>query len=121
MTIIGNLLIPGAFGVLDADAFLWTLKMFGIILVLIGVIALEAADVRSFVFVKVKPQTGDLLPQLFDIKGVEKAAALAGPHDYLLTIKSRNLAKTRSMILKRIQNIPGIDDVETLVVIKDYR
>ncbi|MFW9927263.1 MAG: Lrp/AsnC ligand binding domain-containing protein, partial [Candidatus Thorarchaeota archaeon] len=121
VTIIGNLIIPGAFGVLDADAFLWSLKIFGVILVLIGVISLQASDIRSVVLIKVKPQTGDLLPQLFDIKGVETAAALAGKHDYLLTIKSRNLAKTRSMILKRIQKIPGIADVETLVVIKDYR
>lgn len=121
MTIIGNLIIPGAFGLLDSSVFLWTLMMFGIILVMIGVIALEASDVRSLVLIKVKPQTGDLLPHLFDINGVEKAAALAGPHDYILTIKSRNLAKTRSMILKRIQKIPGIADVETLVTIKDYR
>lgn len=121
MTIIGNLIIPGAFGLLDSSVFLWTLMMFGIILVMIGVIALEASDVRSLVLIKVKPQTGDLLPRLFDINGVEKAAALAGPHDYILTIKSRNLAKTRSMILKRIQKIPGIADVETLVTIKDYR
>jgi DNA-binding Lrp family transcriptional regulator len=121
VTLIGSLMLPGAFGILEADAFLWTLKIFGVILVVIGVIALEASDIRSLVIIKVKPQTGDLLPQLFDIKGVEKVAALAGPHDYMLTIKSRNLAKTRSMILKRIQKIPGIDDVETLVVIKDYR
>lgn len=121
MTIIGNLIIPGAFGLLDSSVFFWTLTMFGVILVMIGVIALEASDVRSLVLIKVKPQTGDLLPHLFDIKGVEKAAALAGPHDYILTIKSRNLAKTRSMILKRIQKIPGIADVETLVTIKDYR
>ncbi|TET08257.1 MAG: Lrp/AsnC family transcriptional regulator [Candidatus Thorarchaeota archaeon] len=121
MTIIGNLIIPGAFGLLDSSVFFWTLTMFGVILVMIGVIALEASDVRSLVLIKVKPQTGDLLPRLFDINGVEKAAALAGPHDYILTIKSRNLAKTRSMILKRIQKIPGIADVETLVTIKDYR
>lgn len=121
VTVIGNLLIPGAFGVLDADAFMWSLKMFGVILVMIGVIALQASDVRSFVMVKVKPMTGDLLPELFDIKGVEKVAAIAGMHDYILSIKSRNLAKTRSMILKRIQKISGINDVETLVVIKDYR
>ncbi|MHA1948654.1 MAG: Lrp/AsnC ligand binding domain-containing protein [Candidatus Thorarchaeota archaeon] len=121
MTILGNLLIPGAFGVLDADVFMMSLRMFGIILVIIGVIALQASEVRSLVLIQVKPQTGDLLPQLYDIKGVEKAAALAGPHDYLLTIKSRNLAKTRSMILKKIQTIQGIDEVETLVVIKDYR
>ena len=121
VTVIGNLLIPGAFGVLDADAFMWSLKMFGVILVMMGVLALEASDVRSIVMIRVKPLTGDLLPELFDIRGVEKAAALAGPHDYILTIKSRNLAKTRSMILKRIQKIPGIDDLETLVVIKDYR
>ncbi len=121
VTIIGNLIIPGAFGLSDSNVFLWTLTMFGVILVMIGVIALEASDVRSLVLIKVKPQTGDLLPHLFDIKGVEKAAALPGPHDYILTIKSRNFAKTRSMILKRIQKIPGIADVETLVTIKDYR
>ncbi len=120
ITIIGNFVLPGAFGVLESDAFLWTLTIFGVILVMIGVIALEASDIRSLVLIKVKPQTGDLLPQLFDIKGVEKAAALAGPHDYILSIKSRNLAKTRSMILKKIQKIPGIDDVETLVTIKEY-
>ncbi|MFX1560006.1 MAG: Lrp/AsnC ligand binding domain-containing protein [Promethearchaeota archaeon] len=120
-TVLGNLLIPGAFGVLDADAFMWSLKVFGVILVMIGVLTLQASDVRSIVMVKVKPMTGDLLPELFSIKGVEKAAAIAGPQDYILSIKSRNLAKTRSLILKRIQKIHGIDDVETLVVIKDYK
>jgi DNA-binding Lrp family transcriptional regulator len=121
VTVIGNLLIPGAFGEIGIDAFLWSLKTLGVILVMIGVIALEASDVRSIVLIKVKPQTGDLLPELFDIKGVEKAAALAGPHDYLLSIKSRNLAKTRSLILKKIQMIEGISDLETLVTIKEYR
>ena len=120
ITVIGNLLIPGAFGVLDSTAFLWSLKFFGIILVVIGIIALEASDVRSVVLIKVKPMTGDLLPQLFDIKGVEKAAALTGDHDYLLSIKSRNLTKTRSLILNKIQKIEGISDVETLVVIKEF-
>ncbi|MFW9833295.1 MAG: Lrp/AsnC ligand binding domain-containing protein [Candidatus Thorarchaeota archaeon] len=120
ITVTGSLLLPGIFGVLDTSAFMWSLKLFGIILVLIGVIALEASDIRSVVLVKVKPMTGDLLPKLFDIKGVEKAAALAGTPDYLLSIKSRNLTKTRSLILKKIQKIEGISDVETLVVIKEY-
>jgi DNA-binding Lrp family transcriptional regulator len=120
ITVIGNLLIPGAFGVLDADGFLWSLKMFGVILVMIGVVALEASDVRSLVLIKVKPMTGDLLPELFDIKGVEKVSALAGNCDYLLSVKSRNLIKTHSMILKKIQKIQGIYDYETLVVIKEY-
>lgn len=120
VTLIGNLLIPGAFGLFEADSFLWSLKLFGIILVMIGVGALEASDVRSLVLIKVKPLTGDLLPELFDIKGVETAAALAGHHDYLLNIKSRNLTKTRSLILKRIQKIQGIEDFETLVVMEEY-
>ncbi|MFX1481890.1 MAG: Lrp/AsnC ligand binding domain-containing protein [Promethearchaeota archaeon] len=121
VTLVGNLILPGAFGVLDADTFLWILKMIGITLVVIGVLALESSDVRSLVLIKVKSQTGDLLPHLFDIKGVETAAALAGTHDYLLTIKSRNLSKTRTLILKKIQMIPGIADIETLVSIKTYR
>ncbi len=121
VTLIGNLFIPGGFGVIDTDPFMWILTILGIILVMIGILALQASEVRSIVVVKIKPQTGDLLPQLFDIKGVEKAAALAGPFDYLLTIKSRTLAKTNSMVLKKIEKIPGIERTETLVVMRDHR
>ena len=121
MTLIGNALIPGAFGEIETDLFMWVLTIIGIILVMIGILALQASDVRSYVIVKVKPQVGDILPDLFKIKGVERAAALAGMHDYILTIKSRNLAKTRTKILKRIQEVKGIDKLETLVIIRDYR
>ncbi|MFX0053651.1 MAG: Lrp/AsnC ligand binding domain-containing protein [Promethearchaeota archaeon] len=121
ITLVGNLIIPGAFGSLPADAFLWTLKLFGIGLVIIGILALQAADVRSLVIIKVKPQTEDILPALFDIKGVEKAAALAGESDYILSIKSRSLGKTRTGILRKVQAIPGVEDIQTLIVLKDYR
>ncbi|MFW9802715.1 MAG: Lrp/AsnC ligand binding domain-containing protein [Candidatus Thorarchaeota archaeon] len=121
ITIIGNLMIPGAFGILPGDAFLWTLKFFGIGLVIIGILTLQAADVRSLVIIKVKPQTEDILPALFDIKGVEKAAALAGQYDYMLSIKSRSLSKTRTGILKKVQAIPGVEDIQTMIVLKDYR
>lgn len=121
VTLIGNMIIPGGFGVIQTDPFMWILTLLGIILVMIGILALQASDVKSIVIIKVKPHTGDLLPQLFDIKGVERASALAGTHDYLLTIKSRTLAKTNSMILKRIQKIPQIEHIETLVVLREYR
>ena len=121
ITLIGNALLPGAFGIIETDPFMWTLTILGIVLVMIGIISLQAADVHSFVLVKVKPLVGDLLPELIDIRGVEKVAALAGTHDYILTIKRKNLAKTRTKILNRIQKIPGIDDIETLVVIKEFR
>ncbi len=121
LTLIGNLFLPGAFGDVSNDAFLWTLRAFGVILVMIGVVALEASDVRSIVLIKVCPMTGDLLPMLFDIKGVESAAAIAGKYDYLLTIKSRSLGKTRERILKRVQKIAGVAEIETLVVLRDYR
>ncbi len=121
VTLLGNIVLPGAFGSITADIFLWTLKIFGIGLVIIGILSLQAADVRSLVIIKVKPQTKDILPALFDIKGVEKASALAGKYDYLLSIKSRSLSKTRTGILNRIQTIPGVESVETMIVLKDYR
>jgi drug/metabolite transporter (DMT)-like permease len=121
VTLLGNMLIPGAFGSITADIFLWTLKIFGIGLVIIGILSLQAADVRSLVVIKVKPHTKDILSALFDIKGVEKASALAGKYDYLLSIKSRSLSKTRTGILNRIQKIPGVESVETMIVLKDYR
>ncbi|MHA1858524.1 MAG: Lrp/AsnC ligand binding domain-containing protein, partial [Candidatus Thorarchaeota archaeon] len=121
VTLIGNMFIPGAFGAVTGDVFLWTLRVFGVILVMIGVVALEASDVRSIVLIKVCPLTGDLLPDLFAIKGVETAAALAGEYDYLLTIKSRSLGKTRKLILRKVQQVAGVKDIETLVVLRDYR
>jgi drug/metabolite transporter (DMT)-like permease len=118
VTVAGSLMGLGA---LTTDPFLWTLKILGVILVMVGVVALQASEVRSFVLIKVKPMTGDLLPELFAIKGVEKASALAGSYDYILSIRSRNLAKTRTKILRKVHMIKGVDDVETLVVIRDYR
>ncbi|MHA2601705.1 MAG: Lrp/AsnC ligand binding domain-containing protein [Candidatus Thorarchaeota archaeon SMTZ1-83] len=120
-TVIGNLVMPGAFGSVTYDMFLWILKIFGVGLILIGVVALQAADVRSLVLIKVRPQTGDILPELYDIRGVETAAALAGSQDYLLSIKSRSLSKTRTGILKKVQAIPEVEMIQTLVILKDYR
>ncbi|MFW9943539.1 MAG: Lrp/AsnC ligand binding domain-containing protein [Candidatus Sifarchaeia archaeon] len=121
ITIIGNLLIPGAFGSMTFDSLFFVFKVLGVGLVLVGVVALQAADVRSLVFVKVRPQTGDILPALFDIRGVETAAALAGFYDYVLSVKSRSLSKTRTGILKKVQAIPEVQIIQTLVVLKDYR
>ncbi len=120
MTLIGNIFVPGAFGVVSSDIFQWILKIFGVALVMIGVISLQASDVRSIVIINVKQLTGDLLPVLFDIKGVESAAALAGTHDYLVSIKSRSLGKTRNNILKKLQAIPEVKRIETMVVLRDY-
>jgi drug/metabolite transporter (DMT)-like permease len=121
ITLIGNYILPGAFGDLSSDSFLLIVKGFGIILVMIGVIALQASDVRAIVLIKVKPFTGDILPDLFEIKGVEKASAVAGDFDYLICIKSRSLGKTRTNILNKLNEIPEIKYQETLVVLQDYR
>ncbi len=121
ITIVGNLLIPGAFGHVMLEAPFFVLKVFGVGLVLIGVVALQAADVRSLVFIKVRPQAGDILPALYDIRGVETASAMAGFYDYLLSVKSRSLSKTRTGILKKVQAIPEVETIQTLVVLKDYR
>ncbi|UCH05339.1 MAG: Lrp/AsnC ligand binding domain-containing protein [Candidatus Thorarchaeota archaeon] len=121
ITVVGDLFIPGAFGSVTYDMLLWILKIFGVGLILIGIVALQAADVRSLVFIKVRPQTGDILPDLYNIKGVETAAALAGSQDYLLSIKSRSLSKTRTGILKKVQAIPEVEMIQTLVVLEDYR
>ena len=121
IALVGNFLLPGAFGELTTDIFVWIVKGFGIILVIIGVIALQAADVRALVLIKVKSQTGDILPVLFNINGVEKASAIAGDYDYLLCIKSRSLGKTRSNILNKLNAIPEIKYHETMVVLQDFR
>ncbi|MGM0687673.1 MAG: hypothetical protein ACQET3_11935, partial [Promethearchaeati archaeon] len=83
ITLIGNLILPGSFGAIAEESLFWILKMFGVLLVISGVIVLETSDVRSLVVVKVKPQTGDIIELLWAINGVESVSALAGKHDYL--------------------------------------
>ncbi|NHJ13826.1 MAG: Lrp/AsnC family transcriptional regulator [Candidatus Thorarchaeota archaeon] len=121
LTLIGNFLIPGAFGELPSETYLMVLQVLGITLIMLGVISLQGSDVRAMVLIKVKPQTGDLLPELYDIKGVESAAAMAGVYDYMLSIKSRSLSKTRTGILKKVQAIPQVQSIETIMILKDYR
>jgi len=121
LSFFGNFLLPGAFGTLPSEMYLIMLSIFGVILVMLGVITLQAADVRALVLIKVKPLTGDILPDLYDIKGVETASALAGKFDYILSIKSRSLSKTRTGILKKVQAIPEVQSIETIIVLKDYR
>ncbi|MBE0527154.1 MAG: hypothetical protein IH631_09445, partial [Candidatus Thorarchaeota archaeon] len=70
VTLIGNFIIPGGFGNIETDPFMWILTIFGIILVMMGILALQAADVRSIVLIKVKPLVGDILPELFAVRGV---------------------------------------------------
>lgn len=120
ITLIGNWIFPGSFGTIAGGSFVWTLKLFGILLVISGVIALETSDVRSLIMVQVKPQTGDIIESLWAINGVESVSALAGKHDYLLSVRTRNLGKTRTKILKRVQSIQGIEDTETLVVLEEF-
>ncbi len=120
ITLIGNLILAGSFGPIAEESLFWILKMFGVLLVVSGVIVLETSDVRSLVVVKVKPQTGDIIELLWAINGVESISALAGKHNYLLAVRTRNLGKTRTKILKRVQSILGIQDIETLVVFKEF-
>lgn len=121
LTLIGNYVIPGAFGTLPSETYLMVLQILGVTLVMMGVISLQGSDVRAMVLIKVKPQTSDILPDLYNIKGVESAAAMAGLYDYMLSIKSRSLSKTRTGILKKIQAIPQVESVETIMILKDYR
>ncbi|NWF96598.1 MAG: Lrp/AsnC ligand binding domain-containing protein [Candidatus Thorarchaeota archaeon] len=121
VSVIGSLTLPGSFGPITSDPTTWILRTFGVILVVVGIVALEGSDVRSIILIRTKSNAGDLLPALFSVKGVESASALAGREDYLLSVRSRSLAKTRKLVLKKIQQIEGVNTIQTLVVLKEYR
>ncbi|MEM2143412.1 MAG: hypothetical protein QXQ81_09160, partial [Candidatus Thorarchaeota archaeon] len=86
ISMVGSLLAPDSvvFGPVSTDVLSWILKVVGVTLVVLGIVALESSDVRAIVIINVGPMVGDILPELFSIKGVESASALAGKHDYLL-------------------------------------
>ncbi len=119
--IVGHMILPTGFEEMGGTPTIWILRVIGVTLVLLGILALETSDVRSIILIRVKPATGDLLPAFFRVRGVESASALAGTQDYILSVRSRSLAKTRKQILKQIQEIKGVAQIQTLVVLKEYR
>ncbi len=120
LTMMGAFLFPGVFNPPATDFLSWMLKLTGTIFVIAGIVALSTATFRGFVFVKIRPGTGDIMAQLRRIHGVRCVSAVSGRWDYLIRIEIRTLTSTRVKTLHEIEEINGVIDMETAIILKEW-
>lgn len=120
LTMLGAFLFPAIFNPPATDFLSWMLKLTGTVFVIAGILALSSATLRGYVFVKLRPGTGDIMGELRSIHGVRRVSAISGHWDYLIRIEIRTLSSTRAMTLRKIEEVKGVIDMETSLILKEW-
>jgi uncharacterized membrane protein len=120
LTLLGAFLFPGVFNPPATDFLSWLLKFTGTIFVIAGIIALSMSEIPGYVLVKLRYGTGDIMADLRRIHGVRRVSAISGNWDYLIRINIRSLSSVRAKTLKRIEKTPGVIDMETLLIFREW-
>jgi uncharacterized membrane protein len=120
LTLLGAFLFPGIFNPPATDFLSWMLKITGTIFVSAGIMALSTATLRGYVFVKLRHGTGDIMSELRRIHGVRQVSAISGQWDYLIRIEIRTLSSTRVKTLQKIEEVKGVIDMETSLILKEW-
>jgi len=98
------------------------IKIFGVILIILGITSFAFTLVKAYIFIKLK--TGydieKLMQDLWNIKGVSRVCAVAGKYDIILKIRTRTLVKGYEKIIKQIEKIEAIDEYKWESVLKEW-
>ena len=75
---------------------------------------------RGYVLVKLRPGTGDIMKELRRIYGVSRVSAISGKWDYIIRIDIRSLSSARVKTLQRIEETPGVIDMQTQLILREW-
>lgn len=120
LTLMGAFLFPSVFNPPASDFLSWLLKLTGTIFVIAGIVALSMSEIPGYVLVKLRYGTGDIMAELRRIHGVRRISAISGKWDYLIRIDIRSLSSARVKTLKLIEETPGVVDMETLLIFREW-
>ncbi len=75
--------------------------------------------VKAYVLIKSEPgQQGDIYTKVLKLKGVKNANAVIGMYDLIVFTECADLDNLGKMIISKIQNLKGIKDTVSCVVIE---
>lgn len=119
VTLILSLFIPIP---IPQSPALWLIKIIGIILVVLGIVSFALTQVTAYILVRATPGTriSDLIENIWNIRGVESVAAVAGKYDIIAKVRIRTLIKGYERIIRRLESIPGISYFEWKSVLKEW-
>jgi DNA-binding Lrp family transcriptional regulator len=96
--------------------------MIGIVLVLLGIVSFALTLVKAYIFINVKPgyPLDETMNKLWNIHGVTRVAATAGPYDFIVKIRTRTLVKGYEKIIRKIEEIEAIKEYKWESVLKEW-
>ena len=76
--------------------------------------------ISALVLINVEQRAwSDVRPELRDLPGAEWVAVTAGEFDFVLLVRTPDVATLRDVVLDRLQSIPGVRASETVLLLDD--
>jgi DNA-binding Lrp family transcriptional regulator len=106
----------------STDPVMILIKTIGTILVILGIVSFALTLVKAYIFVNVK--TGypieETMNKLWNIHGVTRVCATAGPYDFMVKIRIRTLVKGYERIIRKLEEIESIKKYRWESVLKEW-
>ena len=98
------------------------IKIMGIVLVVMGILSFSLTEVKSFLLIKTKSgfSVKRTMENVWNIKGIESVAMVAGEYDLVARVRTRTLGKGYKEIVNRIEEIEGIEDFSWNSTLKEW-
>jgi len=105
-----------------ADPVMMLIKAIGTILVILGITSFALSLVKAYIFITVNPgySIDETMKKLWKIRGVTRVAAVAGPYDFMVKIRTRTLVKGYERIIRKIEDIEAIKEYRWESVLKEW-
>lgn len=112
----------GTISLFTLDPVWLFIKVIGIILIIMGIISFVLTLVKAYIFIQMKPgyDVEETMKKLWNISGVSRVTACAGPYDFIVKIRTRTLVKGYEKILCKIEEIDAIKDYRWESVLKEW-
>jgi DNA-binding Lrp family transcriptional regulator len=107
---------------LNPDPVMLLIKMIGVVLIILGISSFALTLTKAYIFIKLKSGNDieEIMKKLWDIRGVTRVCAVAGHYDIILKIRTRTLVKGYERILRKVQEVQGIDEYRWQSVLKEW-
>jgi len=118
-------IILSYFAIIDPfslDPTFLVIKFIGISIMVLGIISFSLNLVSAYIYINMKPgyPIKETMRTIWNIRGVTSVSATAGTYDLIVKIRIRALVKGYEKIIKKIEQIEGIDQFKYESVLKEW-
>ncbi|MEA2055684.1 MAG: Lrp/AsnC ligand binding domain-containing protein, partial [Candidatus Thermoplasmatota archaeon] len=104
------------------DPTMLLIKLIGIVMMVLGIASFALTLVKAYMFIKIKPgyDIEETMQKLWKIHGVTRVAAVAGPYDFMVKIRTRTLVRGYERIIRKMEEIDAIEEYKWQSVLKEW-